>query len=286
MKLLKLRNALISAGLAACCLLSGCKSQSGNTGVVIELEEGDKLVEIDIEGYGIIKAKLFPDIAPNAVDNITQLAESNYYSGLKIHRVLKDMCIQGGSLNGDGTGGESPINNDGVFANEISLDARHFYGALCTVNIDGSNATQFYIVTSKATCDITEYSADLISQKAQEFTNAKTGLAEDDPSLDSLTVQETYYKNLADMIGKADYDTAAKYAAEGGYPMWDGQDTVFGQVIEGFDVLDKLCAAEVTGNSQGELSKPVEDIIINSVKVYEYVPPEPEPEESSSKKKK
>lgn len=286
---MKLRKILLGAGMALCCLLTtGCNKQVGNSAVEIALYEGDKIAEISIEGYGVIKAKLFPDIAPMAVENLEKLSESEYYNGLKIHRVAKDMCIQGGSQYGDGTGGESPLNSDGYFANEINEEARHFYGALCMANQDGRNTTQFYIVTAKTTMDITDFDESKIQAKADEFTAQKEGLEETDPELEHINAQEAYYTNLASMMAKVSSDVAAKYMTAGGYPLWDGGDTVFGQVIEGFDVLDKIAAVEVTTSATGEVSKPVQDIIIESVKVYEYVPPQPEsePEESSSGKKK
>ena len=48
----------------------------------------------------------------------------------------------------------------------------------------------------------------------------------------------------------------------------DGGYTVFGQVVEGFDVIDSIATVEVTDNGSGDNTKPVEDIIIKSVKVY------------------
>ncbi|HCF83225.1 MAG TPA: peptidylprolyl isomerase, partial [Ruminococcaceae bacterium] len=56
----------------------------------------------------------------------------------------------------------------------------------------------------------------------------------------------TYYYNMAAMFEKSTEDVSAKYASAGGYPFWDGNYTVFGQVFEGLDVLDKISAAEVT----------------------------------------
>lgn len=284
---MKLKNVLLSLGLAALCVVNtGCsKTPSGNTAIAMTFKDGDKIAEITIQGYGTIKAKLFPDLAPNAVKNFIELADSKYYDGLKIHRVAKDMCIQGGSLYGDGTGGEAVINTDGFFDNEINEEARHIYGALCYANLDGKNTTQFYVVTSQAKTDITNFSPAVIREKAKECTDKKAELEENDPELDYLTAQEAYYTNLATMIEKASYDAAAKYMTTGGYPLWDGYDTVFGQVFEGFEVLDALNNVEVTTASSGLLEKPTQDLIIESVVITDYATPEPEPEKSSKKKK-
>lgn len=285
---MKIKKALLCIGLALCCFFStacSAKTIPGNVGDEVVLNPGDLVAEIEIENYGIMKFKLFPDIAPLAVDNLRKLCEKHYYDGLKIHRVLKDNFIQGGSLNGDGTGGEAVINANGYFPNELSMDARHFYGALCTANLSGKNTTQFAIINSKKVYDLSQYDVDKILAKATEYTAQKEGLEQTDPLLEDLNYGEARYTALADMISKATDEVKNKYfETTGGCPMMDGASTVFGQIFEGQDVLDKITASEVTTNNLGEVSKPAEDIIIKSVRVT--VVPEPEPVESSSSSKK
>lgn len=286
---MKFKNAVISVGLAITCLVtSGCsgKSLPGNIGNEVTFEDGDLIAEIEIEDYGTIKAKLFPDLAPNAVENFVLLAEAKYYDGLKINRVAKDMCIQGGSLYEDGTGGTALIDNDGTFANEISLNARHFYGALCSANQDGKNTTQFYIVNNKTPQDISQYDPAKILEEAAKYTAAKEGMDTYDPEYDYTVAQEAYYTQLAAMISGATDEVKAKYAEKGGYPLWDGMSTVFGQVYEGFDVLEKISAVEVTTNNLGKTERPKTAIIIKTVRITTYVTPEPVEETSSTSKKK
>lgn len=289
---MKLKNVLLSCLLSTACAigLTGCgnKVTAGNVAEEMSFKDGDKIAEITIEDYGTITAKLFPEIAPNAVENFEKLAKNGYYDGLKIHRVAKDMCIQGGSLNGDGTGGMAMINDSGEFPIETSENARNFYGALgYAASETGKNTTQFYIVNCKKTTDITQYSPDLIRNEANTIAEQKEGLEDGDPTAEKLKFQESCLNNLADMMGKASDDVKKRYAEKGGYPLWDGSYTIFGQVYEGFDVLDKLSGVDVITSSDGELSKPKTDIIIESVKITEYVAPEPEPEpESSTSSKK
>lgn len=283
---MKLKNVLLSGVLAVSCAagLTGCKDKipAGNISEELKFNDGDKIAEIVIEDYGTITAKLFPDIAPNAVDNFVKLAEKGYYDGLKIHYVAKDSCIRGGSLNGDGTGGSALINDEGVFPIETSVDARNFYGALgYFANDYGENAVQFYIVNSKKTDDISKYSADLIRNEANTIAEQKESLEDGDPVLDRLTYNETYHNNLADMIGKASEDVKTRYAEKGGMPLWDGGYTVFGQVYEGFDVLDKLSSVEVVASKDGTKTKPKTEIIIETVRITEYMTPEAEPEEEA-----
>lgn len=286
---MKMKNAIISCLLAAGCVLSlaGCrkKSPSGNVSNEITISDGDKIADIVIEDYGTISVKLFPDLAPNAVDNFIKLSESGYYDGLKIHYVAKDECIRGGSLNGDGTGGTALINEEGVFGVETNESARNFYGAVGYVaDPYGLNTATFYMVNNKKTIDIKQYSADLIRTEATNFADQKEGLEEGDPMIEFLNYQETYYNTLADMIGKASDDVVKKYAEKGGNPLWDGGYTVFGQVYAGFDVLDKLSGVDVVMGREGKLTKPKTEIIIESVTITEYKTPEEEPESSSKKK--
>lgn len=278
MRLKKIKNTILSCLLAAGCVLSltGCKEKSpaGNVAEEITLADGDKIADIVIEDYGTISVKLFPDLAPNAVDNFIKLAESGYYDGLKIHYVAKDECIRGGSLNGDGTGGTA-LNDDGQFGVETNPDARNFYGAVGFVADQyGYNQTTFYMVNNKKTDDITQYSADLIKTKATNYADQKESLEEGDPLLEYLTYEEAYYTNLADMIGKASEDVVKKYAEKGGNPLWDGGYTVFGQIYSGFDVLDKLSSVDVVMGREGNKTKPKTDIIIESVTISEYKTPE------------
>ncbi|MDE6731918.1 MAG: peptidylprolyl isomerase [Oscillospiraceae bacterium] len=278
MRLKKIKNIVLSCLLAAGCMLSltACgKAPAGNVAEEITLADGDKIADIVIEDYGTISVKLFPDLAPNAVDNFIKLAESGYYDGLKIHYVAKDECIRGGSLNGDGTGGTALINDDGQFGVETHEDARNFYGAVGYVADQyGYNTTTFYMVNNKKVDDITKYSADLIKNEATLYADQKESLEEGDPLLEYLTYQETYYTNLADMIGKASDDVVKKYAEKGGNPLWDGGFTVFGQIYAGFDVLDKLSGVDVVMGREGNKTKPKTDIIIESVTIIEYKTPE------------
>ena len=270
----------------ACCLPGASSGEPGKIGTELTFKDGDIIAEITIEGYGTMKAKLFPDIAPTGVDNFIKLAEQGYYDGLKIHRVMKDGCIQGGSLNGDGTGGEAAVGTDGTFPIETSVNARNFYGALGYANVNGENTTQFYIVNCKKQTDLSKISTEKVLEQASGFASDKEGLEDTDPKYAQLTAQEAYYKNLAEMVSKATEKVTEKYATTGGYPLWDGGYTVFGQVFEGLDVLDNISASNVTMNNLGEISRPTDDIIIESVKITEYKTPEPEPEETTSTKKK
>lgn len=275
---MNIRRIILSALLAASCVFGavGCdntvKSSVGNT-ETLNIVDGDTFAEITIEGYGTIKAKLFPDLAPKAVENFTLLAEQGYYDGLKIHRVMEDGFIQGGSLNGDGTGGKALLTGESSFDLEISEKARHYYGALSYANTYGENTTQFFIVTNNQPQDISTIDAEQIKAAAAANTELKSTAFEGTDEYSGYAYKAQYYTSLAQMVESADNAVAEKYKTDGGIPMFDGGYTVFGQVYEGFDVLDAINSCAVESNAYAEKSKPVQDIIITSVTVTKYVAP-------------
>lgn len=275
---MNIRRIILSALLAASCVFSavGCdntvKSSVGNT-EMINIVDGDTIAEITIEGYGTVKAKLFPDLAPKAVENFTLLAEQGYYDGLKIHRVIEDSFIQGGSLNGDGTGGKALLTGESSFDLEISEKARHYYGALSYANACGENTTQFFIVTSKQSQDISTIDTEQIKAAAAANTELKSTVHEGTDEYNTYAYKEQYYTSLAQMVESADDAVAKKYKTAGGIPMFDGGYTVFGQIYEGFDVLTAINSCTVESNAYAEKSKPVQDIIITSVTVTKYAAP-------------
>ena len=234
----------------------------------LTLKKGDLVAVFDIKGYGTITAKLFPDIAPIGVDNFKQLADSGYYDGKNLHRVMPNFMMQGGSLNGDGTGGNAVVSG-GVFGIETDTEkACHFYGALCYANAGGMNSTQFYIVNNKEPQDIsamTEYYAQNM-REAQSLVEK----ASEEAEKQYYQSYADYFAQVVEQFGNITEEAEAKYAKVGGTPSLDGSYTVFGQVYNGFDVIDAIAAVELTENAGGELSSPKKEIIINSVKVIEF----------------
>ncbi|MGL5615501.1 MAG: peptidylprolyl isomerase [Sarcina sp.] len=134
-------------------MLVGCGSSEG------EVEKVDKLqnpptATITIKDYGTMEAELYPDKAPNTVNNFIELANKNFYDGLTIHRVQKDFVIQGGDPNGDGTGGPG-YGIQGEFAKNkfADNDISHVQGVLSMARSQSPNSggSQFFIMTKDAT---------------------------------------------------------------------------------------------------------------------------------------
>ena len=63
------------------------------------------VVTIEMENGDVIKAELYPEIAPNTVNNFVSLVKKGFYDGLIFHRVIRGFMIQGGCPQGNGTGG-------------------------------------------------------------------------------------------------------------------------------------------------------------------------------------
>ena len=63
------------------------------------------IVTITMENGDVIKAELYPEIAPNTVNNFISLINHNFYDGVCFHRVIKGFMLQGGDPDGNGTGG-------------------------------------------------------------------------------------------------------------------------------------------------------------------------------------
>ena len=110
---------------------------------------GDTIVTMTVQGFGDIKMRLFPDKAPKAVENFTELAKQGYYDGVTFHRVMNDFMIQGGDPTGTGNGGESVWG--GSFEDEFT-DLVPIRGALCMANSGAdTNGSQFFIVQTAQT---------------------------------------------------------------------------------------------------------------------------------------
>ncbi len=238
----------------------------GNT-VDVKPKSGDLIATFEIEGFGTIKAVLFPEAAPIGVDNFKKLADQGFYKGLTIHRVVDQFMFQGGSTNGNGTGGEAAVNG-GSFGIETAQNARHFCGALCYANAAGQNSTQFYIVNNTQEQDLSAFNGTAYREIVEE---GKSYIKQ----YKGTTLEEQYrfltqqYQNTIDFFEGAT-DGIKELYKKGGTPSLDGNYTVFGQVYEGFEVIESISKVEVTDNGAGEISKPVQKIVIKDITVTEF----------------
>ena len=106
------------------------------------------IITIEMENGDIMKAELYPEIAPNTVNNFISLVKKGYYDGLIFHRVISGFMIQGGCPEGTGTGGPG-YNIKGEFAqNGFANDLAHTEGVLSMARAmhPDSAGSQFFIM--------------------------------------------------------------------------------------------------------------------------------------------
>lgn len=200
---------------------------------------GDIVVTIQFKKYGKITIKLFPKEAPKAVENFVTLAKQGCYENSKLTRVIADYLIQSSNAQGY----TSSIYGGG-FAVETSSELRPVRGALCMADAgeDGTNTSSFYIVATKA--------------------GVLRGLS--DP------LDARYQMSFSDYLKEA-YNTSLSekeldfYYTYGGAPWLYGHQTVFGQVIDGFEVLDTICEAKVTSKCVPNPGIFIENITVKTI---------------------
>ncbi|MCR5800994.1 MAG: peptidylprolyl isomerase [Lachnospiraceae bacterium] len=106
------------------------------------------VVTITMKDGGVIKAELYPEIAPHSVYNFISLIKKGYYNGLIFHRVIKGFMIQGGCPEGTGTGGPGYCIKGEFSANGFANDLKHTEGVLSMARtmIPDSAGSQFFIM--------------------------------------------------------------------------------------------------------------------------------------------
>lgn len=202
--------------------------------------EGDLCADIQILNYGHIYIKLFPEDAEYACDNFVTKARNGEYDGTAVSSSVKGYYVQGGKPL-DKTKKEESIWGGG-FSNEISERLLPVRGAVCMANqgTNGTNAMQFFFVTTPADV-VSALDAPLRERYGMGLKDYLRSNYNADLSDDQLNMCYTY----------------------GGAPWIYGHNTVFAQIFDGFDVLDKI-EAELAENDK-------KDIYIKKITIYEHI---------------
>ena len=111
------------------------------------------IVTFEMENGGKMVAELYPEIAPNSVNNFISLVKSGFYNGLIFHRVIPGFMIQGGCPNGNGMGGPGYEINGEFSANGFRQnDLKHTLGVLSMARTMAPNSagSQFFIMVAPA----------------------------------------------------------------------------------------------------------------------------------------
>lgn len=119
------------------------------------------VVTIEMESGGKIIAELYPEIAPETVNNFVSLASKGFYDGLIFHRVIPGFMIQGGDPDGDGTGGPGYCIKGEFLMNGVKNTLSHKRGVLSMARAGHPNSagSQFFIMVEKAPHLDGEYAA-------------------------------------------------------------------------------------------------------------------------------
>lgn len=178
--------------------------------------------------YGDIKLKLYNE-TPLHRDNFLELAKAGKYDGSVFHRVIKNFMIQGG-----GSPSLQTIDNRPMIPAEFNPKLIHKKGALAAArtgdNVNPerkSSGSQFYIVQGRT------YGQEILPVTDREGNVYSPEKKEE--------MMKQYWENIAKRSGVSYTEEQQKiYADLGGTPNLDMQYTVFGEVIEGLDVIDKI----------------------------------------------
>ena len=154
------------------------------------------IVTITMENGKVIKAELYPDVAPNTVANFVTLVRKGFYNGLIFHRVIPGFMIQGGDPTGTGTGGPGYRFED-EFSSELTFD-RPYLLAMANAG-PGTNGSQFFITVAATPWlnmhhtifgeVVDEHSKAVVDEIAKVPTN-RADKPLDDVVIESIDVEE------------------------------------------------------------------------------------------------
>jgi cyclophilin family peptidyl-prolyl cis-trans isomerase len=270
----KLMNLNLKKYLILICIFFtiSCSAPGGNENTVISLKTT----------LGEIKIKLY-DGTPIHRDNFIRLVNSGFYDGVSFHRIIKNFMIQAGdplTRTGDSKNFPDSLKTYTIPA-EFNPQYFHKRGALAAARQSNdvnpqmrSSGTQFYIVQGVKYNDDELNQAEqhinsgikqdrftsLLSQTADSIRHA--GITKTDAEIQELASIKMFEFLTAYKDFKFTEEQRNTYKSIGGTPRLDGIYTVFGEVIEGLDIVDKIAAVPTDSND-----KPLNDIKIIKAKV-------------------
>ena len=167
-------------------------------------EASNPVANINVKDFGNISVELYPEKAPNTVNNFISLSEKGYYNNLTIHRVVPDFVIQGGDPEGNGSGGpgysiKGEFSNNNFKENDIS----HTKGTVSMArSVDKDSAgSQFFIVLEDSTYLDGEYAGfgkvkegmD-VAEKIEKVSVDENDKPSKDVVIESITIEKNGYK--------------------------------------------------------------------------------------------
>lgn len=207
----------------------------------IKIKKKDRKKDIElVTTEGILVLRL-SDSTPQHRDNFLRLVKAHYFDSLLFHRVIKGFMIQAGDPTSKRAAAGLPLGNGGAgytVPAEVVSSLFHKKGALAAARTGDdvnpekrSSASQFYIVQGKT------------------FSDAQ---------MDSIEVRRLQGRKIAP-------ERREYYKTIGGTPQLDGNYTVFGEVVKGLEVVDKIAAVETSKGPDKD--RPIADVRILSAKL-------------------
>jgi peptidyl-prolyl cis-trans isomerase B (cyclophilin B) len=250
--------------------LTFCSNKNKDYIVTLQTSEGD------------IKIYLYNE-TPQHKENFIKLAKDGVYDGVLFHRVINNFMIQTGDPNKKKSSQASSQTATHTIPAEFNSKYFHVKGAVAAarqgdqVNPNrASSGSQFYIVhgqtytTEQLTLNeqmLFYYFRHLLQDEKYSDLFAQVSRLQNEQNYDSLRIVVREYKDTIEQKFEVDVDIdypeerLAAYTTLGGAPHLDDTYTVFGIVVEGLDVVDKIAATEVAGE------KPTNDIVVEKVVV-------------------
>ena len=167
------------------------------------------VVTIEMENGGVIKAELYPEIAPNTVNNFISLIKKNYYDGIIFHRVIKGFMIQGGCPEGTGMGGPGYSIRGEFSGNGFKNELKHTPGVLSMARtmFPDSAGSQFFIMHAESPHLDGEYAA---FGKVTEGMDVVNGIAETATDWSDRPLEEQKIKSMTVETFGIDYPEPEK----------------------------------------------------------------------------
>lgn len=291
-----LKTILIALALFAISCSNDVKETNENretqTGQKTQEEKNTVLVTLKTDA-GDITLKLYGKTKQHR-ENFVKLAKEGFYDGVLFHRVIKEFMIQTGDPQSKDAPADMVLGNGGpgyTIPAEIYPEYYHKKGAIAAARKNDkvnperkSSGSQFYIVHGK-TFTKTELDKMAVNMREQNINNLLFEYLYSDENADLRNrIEELKRERNADSINAIIHRLRAKvielypektkfsytdeqievYTTVGGAPFLDGQYTVFGEVVEGFDVIDKIAVVKTN-----DYDRPIDDIKIKEVSIEE-----------------
>jgi len=263
------------------------------TGILTGWAQSTEVTMITSAGKLVIK--LYDD-TPLHRDNFLKLVKQHYYDSLLFHRVIRDFMIQGGDPVSKNAGPSVALGNGGpgyTIPAEI-MPAKHFHkkGALAGARLGdevnpskASSGSQFYIVAGRkfSEAELGTMEQRMLNQQKQGIFNQLINRPENKPLKDKLVAFQQQQQTDSLMVLQKKFEgmiqnelpkvTPMKFSDEakgiyttmGGTPHLDGNYTVFGEVVEGLDIVDAISQVKTAPGD-----RPEKDVRIISVSIVNH----------------